>query len=988
MRKKIALFLALITLSLTFFGILAGNTAAFAGDIGPKTASGEEKLRVAFYPMDGFATKNTSSASSDCVGYLIDYFHEIATGCMYKPVYVQCEFLSAFSMLLEDKADIAIIPKLGHEAPAGLVMSDYSIISEHIVLYVDQSSDICFREYEAFDGLTIGMFDYPEYEQSLSEYATECGFSYNPVRYDTMDKILEAYEKKEIDAFVVSSLCNIELPVKNVDIIGDYDYGVVTKEGNEAILDSIYESYSTIINDNYTFVTDLFEEYYYRSMYLYPVLTRQDYEYVKSLPAIKVGYVNNMYPFEAKGDDGDFDGIVRSIYDFVSGYTGLKFEYVAYDTLSDCYRDFLKDEIDMIGMVDSDSIWANERDLILTKSYINVPVYAIYQPSNPVDFDNYSEFDLGLTSLYNILNRNDQINNAVRSVTYYDSVKDLLDDLIEREINIAYINKNSWQSYSTLKEYSKLVAVPCDNTRASFCSVVKNKRNNAQLVSVFNHAINRLTQKTKSNIVAEELLTSKDNGTSFEKFVKTYTYEIFVGVLVLSIAVVGALLLNKHKKEEYLEKVAYYDTTAEHSNFNKFIIDSEQFLAYSNSRYAVGYVDIDNFKYINDFYGREQGDNVLKRVAGIINDIVVPNGIFARHSADHFVFLIEYIDFESLKYNIETAITDIDMSISGFNENAKIKCNCGVYIVDDAKMNIHDMIDKAAIAEKYAKNSLLESVVMYDKAIDEEFLKNQEMTASMEKALLNDEFVVYLQPKVDIETEIPIGCEALVRWISPTKGFIPPNDFIPLFEKNGFVTDVDFYVLDKVCKLLRRRMDAGLPVVPISVNQSRLHVTNSMYLSSLQNVLYENGIPMNLIVFEITESAFIESQQAMISLINKMKQMGFVFSMDDFGSGYSSFNLLKDMPIDELKIDKEFLDSVKDSERSHYIIKNIVKMAHGLNIKVVCEGVETEEQVDFLRSVYCDVAQGYFYAKPMPIKDFEEYLDKFDLEVYKDDTDV
>ena len=217
-----------------------------------------------------------------------------------------------------------------------------------------------------------------------------------------------------------------------------------------------------------------------------------------------------------------------------------------------------------------------------------------------------------------------------------------------------------------------------------------------------------------------------------------------------------------------------------------------------------------------------------------------------------------------------------------------------------------------------------------------------------------------------------------MRWISPEKGFIPVGDFVPLFEKNGFITNVDFYVLEQVCKMLRRRLDAGLPVLPVNVNQSRLHVNDRMYLSMLQNMLNKYDIPMNLVVFEITESAFIEDSQSMISLINKMKAMGFQFSMDDFGSGYSSFNLLKDMNVDELKIDKEFLESTEDSTRSRYIIERIVEMAHGLDIRVVCEGVERKEQVEFLRNIECDIIQGYYYSKPMPMDEYEKYLLQFE----------
>ena len=302
-----------------------------------------------------------------------------------------------------------------------------------------------------------------------------------------------------------------------------------------------------------------------------------------------------------------------------------------------------------------------------------------------------------------------------------------------------------------------------------------------------------------------------------------------------------------------------------------------------------------------------------------------------------------------------------------------------MYIAENEEGSVRDMVDKAAIAEKQTRDDGKTPIMLYDDTLNAEFIKNQEMTASMKKALENNEFTVFLQPKVDINSELPVGCEALVRWYSPEKGYIQPGDFIPLFEKNGFITEVDFFVLEQVCRMLRRRMDGGLPVFPINVNQSRLHVNDRMYLSMLQDMLNKYDIPMNLVVFEITESAFIDDSRTMIGLINKMKVLGFNFSMDDFGSGYSSFNLLKDVPVDELKIDKGFLESTDDSKKSRYIIEKIVQMAHGLDIRVVCEGAERKEQVDFLRAIECDIVQGYYYSKPMPMEEYEKYLLQFDL---------
>lgn len=396
-------------------------------------------------------------------------------------------------------------------------------------------------------------------------------------------------------------------------------------------------------------------------------------------------------------------------------------------------------------------------------------------------------------------------------------------------------------------------------------------------------------------------------------------------------------------------------------------------LKYKDVNYVVGVIDISNFKAINDYYGRNQGDRVLKSVADRIHDIIMPDGIFTRMFADRFVFMINFLDINSLKYIIETYLEDIEFEIEELREVIKINCNCGMYIIEDYGEDVNMMIDKAAIASKLSKKSISKMVTILDNNINYDIARKQKLTYKMSKALNNHEFVPYIQPKVSFRDGHIVGGEALVRWMSPEDGMIAPNDFIPLFEQNGFVNKVDFYMLERICAMIKKRSEWGRYTVPISVNQSRMHVYDTVYINKLINTFDKYGINKNNIVFELTESAFTENTDDMIDLIRRMSKLGYNISMDDFGCGYSSLNMLNLLPISELKLDKQFLDD--ESEKSRYIIKSIVNLAHGLGIKIVCEGVETAEQVEFLTNIGCDIAQGYYYAKPMPMNEFEKLLD-------------
>ena len=453
--------------------------------------------------------------------------------------------------------------------------------------------------------------------------------------------------------------------------------------------------------------------------------------------------------------------------------------------------------------------------------------------------------------------------------------------------------------------------------------------------------------------------------------VNVYLLIVLVGLILVLVGY--SLWMGKRNTQKLIDEHINIDPISGYGNFARFVDDAEIMLKYKDVNYVVGVIDISNFKAINDYYGRNQGDRILKSVADRIHDIIMPDGIFTRMFADRFVFVINFLDINSLKYIIETYLEDIEFEIEELREVIKINCNCGMYIIEDYGEDVNMMIDKAAIASKLSKKSISKMVTILDNNINYDIARKQKLTYKMSKALNNHEFVPYIQPKVSFRDGHIVGGEALVRWMSPEDGMIAPNDFIPLFEQNGFVNKVDFYMLERICAMIKKRSEWGRYTVPISVNQSRMHVYDTVYINKLINTFDKYGINKNNIVFELTESAFTENTDDMIDLIRRMSKLGYNISMDDFGCGYSSLNMLNLLPISELKLDKQFLDD--ESEKSRYIIKSIVNLAHGLGIKIVCEGVETAEQVEFLTNIGCDIAQGYYYAKPMPMNEFEKLLD-------------
>jgi diguanylate cyclase (GGDEF)-like protein len=449
-------------------------------------------------------------------------------------------------------------------------------------------------------------------------------------------------------------------------------------------------------------------------------------------------------------------------------------------------------------------------------------------------------------------------------------------------------------------------------------------------------------------------------------------------IIAALISIIVAILFfygrRKYLHDEQMKEITYIDSLTGIWNINKFTIEAEDILCNKDSRnFAVLSMDIVKFRYINDCYGHEMGDSVLKYVAQKIEDNLYEGEIFARTSCDKFVILAEYIDQTQTVERLKDACLQLE-NFEQNNQTIKLCFNCGIFVMEE-QSDIVLGLDKADIARKYIKGKSKNSFAFFDSKIEQELIRQKEIEDGMEKALENGEFVVYYQPKIDLTTMEISGAEALVRWDSSKHGFLNPCEFVPILEQNGFIVDLDFYVLEQVCALLKKWIDSGIKPICISVNQSRKHLSNSAYLKKLQCLTEKYNVPSELIELELTESMFFDNKEVVVKTMKNMRKLGFVLSMDDFGSGYSSLNLLKEIPIDVLKIDKSFLEETETSEKTKIIIEQVVIMARKLKMKVVCEGVETQEQADFLKKVYCDTAQGYLYAKPMSLMDFVETLE-------------
>ena len=383
-----------------------------------------------------------------------------------------------------------------------------------------------------------------------------------------------------------------------------------------------------------------------------------------------------------------------------------------------------------------------------------------------------------------------------------------------------------------------------------------------------------------------------------------------------------------------------------------------------DKRIAFIQFDVERFKLINDTYGTEAGDRLLRFFSETLGVICDSDKPYCRLTADVFMIVMPFVE----RQEILDFVHMVESMLSGFN-GMEYRLIFGIAIADDKSLHNRRHGDNATIARRSVKGSALNNICFYDGGMITELHHRQFIEEEMHKALVGNEFVMYLQPKYCISTGRIIGAEALARWIHPTRGMISPDEFIPIFEENGFVLKLDSVIWESACKKIRAWLDAGLEPVPISVNVSRQYLTTFDVAGAVSALIKKYDIPIKLLELEITESLDAPGVE---EVIGKIKQAGFTILMDDFGSGYSSLNMLKTTQFDVLKIDRSFLSEFMESDRGRKIIHHTISMSRDIGLDIIAEGVETLDQAKFLNSCGCDAAQGFYYSRPIPAEDFDE----------------
>jgi len=458
----------------------------------------------------------------------------------------------------------------------------------------------------------------------------------------------------------------------------------------------------------------------------------------------------------------------------------------------------------------------------------------------------------------------------------------------------------------------------------------------------------------------------------FQDFIMMVTCVFLCGLLIAIFVIYYLIsIISMVHSMQKTTKIIYTDMLTGGENWLSFIKKGTNLLK-KNGRgkcsYAMLHFEMRKYRSFCTCFGVNKGEELIERFYNEIKKEINNKEAMAHQENAQFGLLLTYTD----KSELEARIQKIENTLRAVLPGMKVYFGVGVYLVQLGERDVEQLYNNAMIACEMLGEETENKTAFFDVEMNNQKLWERKVEDDMDRALANREFQVYLQPKISTSEEILGGAEALVRWIHPTEGFIPPNRFIPIFEKNGFILKLDDYMLEEIARVQAGWLAEGRKLVPISVNVSRAHFTREDLAEHICATVDKYQVPHNAIELELTESAFFDDKKVLLNTVQKLRAAGFPVSMDDFGAGYSSLNSLKELQIDVLKIDADFFRGADVEERGLLIVSEVIDLAKKLNMKIVAEGIESREQVEFLTEQECDLIQGYFYAKPMPVAEFAE----------------
>lgn len=927
-------------------------------------------IKVGYIDQDNFIDYSNGVYS----GYGIEYLDKIAeyTGWQYE--YHLDSWENCLKKLETGEIDLVCSAQYTEERAEKYLYSSIPLGYEYTLLYADSESDIYFEDYGAMKDKKVGMLSGSYHTDAFESVALEQNLDFESMYFETEPQIMEALKKGEVDLAAVGSLYS-NPDAKVVGIYGACPYYCITGKQNISLMEELNGALEQIKIESPDLETELSERYYNHGMISsMPLFTREENDFIENSEPIVIKLMLGAKPLSYI-EDGTPDGIFVDYLNLLSEKSGLDFDIQLETTAITMEQQTLDMKTEDYLMLRAKRALLNSDtngELISTNTIFSTNLSYVKR-RDAIDNTGKDDFIFAITNEMGYLSTLLSATSENYEIKYYENAQACMEAVLDKEADIA-IQDSYMITYLLQKpKYAdKLVECLGKDFYNNMCLIASSDQQ--MLIDVLNKSIHHITATDQENIVTMQLLMNP-----YEQGIGDLLYKYWLPLVIIVVVIITAWSIYtgllkrmtklKIQKKEYeiLQEKVQRDPVSKAYNRAYFYEKAKEMVQDATEEMCIVMMDIVNFKVVNDLYGMANGDRLLSQVARELEKLGQGKEfILARFSGDHFYMCMKKEDFETIRF---------PKKFKTYLGNMDVNATYGVFLIDEqTDVPINIMCDRASLAAHNKEGKRVDYIRFYSDDERTKILREQEIENEMEEALEGNQFCVYVQPKYDLSSEKIVGGEALVRWKHPKKGMIPPGEFIGVFEKNGFIIRLDYFVWEETCKLLSKLKKEGYAGYPISINVSRAHFYGNGLREKLEELVKKYDLNPEELELEITETICAEDPEIIYSKVRSLQAAGFKVAMDDFGSGYSSLNMLKEMPLDIIKMDLKFLDGGDNEEKSHYILQTLISLAHNMQLSVVVEGVETKVQVEFLRGIGSYFAQGYYFSRPVESATYEVML--------------
>lgn len=832
---------------------------------------------------------------------------------------------------------------------------------ETVTLHALENAPIYYMDLEKFDGMRVGIVKGSYGGLMLDRFALQHRLKFDKREYASKKELIEALRNNELDAYADGSLFGEGMKI--IALITLEPFFFVTRKDDAALLNQLDEAMRQLQIASPRLYANLSDDYL-RGKNVAFSLTREEHEWVESKPRLRLAYSARQVMMNPEQGGSNF---LAELLSSLARRSGITFDYIAAPSYEEALAMVARGDADLISDVYAGPNFLAQNNLIATKPYHDPPIMLAgldkAVPGSGIRVGATREM-LAVGAAYLAAYPADQV--------IYFSSPDECEDAHQRRVIDAYIPR-----YPGMAVYADELQTMPFVTRGRYSMGLGLSDNVSPLaLSVLDKAISTLTaseidamQMSRTEPSIPELLL---------RLIREYA-PLFILLVAVALILLTLRIIKVNRRHMMaLAEAAYRDPLTGGDNRAKFLLDANACLRNARKTYYLVLVNLRRLKLINRTRSHAVGDMLIKLChEELLRHSQGPGELVGHATAGKFLLLWQCNDDQDFRNRMEGFFAST-VKLRRALDRAVI-FSCGAYAIRHYDGQMANCLLLAETAESsLAGEDYLSRYALYDAAMEARLLRDNELENRMVQALRDGEFAVYVQPQVCLSDNSLHGAEALIRWLPPQSSPIYPDEFIPLFEKNGFIKELDLFVLRTVCGWLRRRLDAGQPITRISINQSKALFFSSDYVDVFTGILKEFDIPPRLIEVEITESMALQDEAQFKESLAALRRYGIFLALDDFGKGYASLSVLQSFDVDVIKMDKTFLDNAtRDADATRVIIESVVGMGKRLQLTMLCEGIETRHQLDYLRNIGCDLGQGYFIAKPMPLEDYSTYVNTY-----------